>query len=119
MGAALSDLPPPQQYMAQCMLSAMKKAPRVSLQRLRVSAGPAAASIPPSVHTFIDYAYRHRDRSVQPQEIDVTDIVAGKQPGWTFYGVGDDLEDSNSGMLEIVRLWEEKCGVQMGVELIE
>lgn len=122
--ADLSELPPDQQQTAKCMLSVVSGAQGVTDSKLRLSAVPN--TIPSSkgpFRTFVDYTYRHRSHGVSPrvshQQIEITEIIATRKGSFALGGItsesAPDLNDNDSGMLQITHEWTTKCGLALSV----
>jgi hypothetical protein len=106
------------------MLSVVRAERGVTDPKLRLSTVPRPTdSSGVQIHTFLDYTYHHRSQGVSPrvspQEIEITELVATKKGSLVLGGLmsalAPDLNDNDSGLLNIADGWQRKCGLTLSV----
>ena len=122
--ADLADLTAEQQRTTNCMLSALGKVPGAGNAVLRIAQLNAFDGGPSkSIYLFVDYTYRHHDRTIAPsmsfQEIEVTSLVAKRSGMFLLSGLCSashcDLNDLDDGMEALADDWLDECHIDVGV----
>lgn len=97
------------------MSSVISAIPEVTDTRLIVSGAPSRT-------VFVAYKYHHKDGRFDPvvssNQIDITAFIERPLEAHrlTLSGLAPtprDLNDADSGMIRITRLWERQCGLKI------
>ena len=122
--ADLMDVPPAERQMAACMLSVAKTVPKVKEPNLVVTANAKGRNPNgPAISVFIDYDYVFQSKYVfgpSKTRQDITQLIAPPGAkflmlglrGMTAHGTADELDDVNAGMMTLMNLWQEQCGLR-------
>ena len=117
LGADLNHLPQGQRQTAQCMVSVLGDLAEVTKPRLVLIGRPEQ-------RVLLTYDYRsHADGRVHHQKLNITGIVTHPEQFHfvTLGGLpppGGDLDDADSGMLRITKLWKSRCGLRLEVQTV-
>lgn len=116
--AESANLPIDQQATMTCMVSVLRTVKGVSNPKLVLSPDR-------SLRTFVTYSYHHRNGCNIPQnsseKIEITEYIADKANYHSLWVSGlfsprCSLNDSDSGIFDIIDGWRKECGVNVLIE---